>query len=286
MIRWIALVLGVAGLIVRPALSATAQTAPAPAASPPETPVIGVTGPAYGVNDPCTSLGAIVSRPSQTTSVCTVRSGHVLIETGYENTDAEAVSTTVQYPQAFVRIGTVVPVLEVDLGLPVYERLREDGATSSGTTDVGGGLKYVFGYTPRFNYGASAFFTEPTGTNGFSAGAGTAAYNLNCGYTLNSVWSLAGTLGFNSLSNGTQRYSSTIPSLVLTAGLPNASGVFLEGAEFTHGAGPGTPTRLQLLGGVTRGLTPRSQIDLEVGGSPTSATGRYRFVGFGASYYL
>jgi len=95
-----------------------------------------------------------------------------LIETGYQDTNAEAVSTTVQYPQAFVRIGTVVPALEVDLGLPMYQRLHAAGAISSGTTDAGAGLKYVFGYTPRFNYGASVFFTTPTGTNGFSAGRG------------------------------------------------------------------------------------------------------------------
>jgi hypothetical protein len=97
---------------------------------------------------------------------------------------------------------------------------------------------------------------------------------------------VAGTLGFDSLSNGTRRYDSTIPSLVLTAGLPNATGIFVEGAAFTNGAGPGTPTRMQLIGGVTRGLTPRSQVDLEVGGSPTTSTGKYHFVGFGASYYL
>jgi hypothetical protein len=57
----------------------------------------------------------------------------------------------VQYPQMSVRIGTTIPALEVDLGLPMYEQLRASGQTTTGTTDVGEGLKYVLGYTPRFN---------------------------------------------------------------------------------------------------------------------------------------
>jgi hypothetical protein len=209
-----------------------------------------------------------------------------LIETGYQNTAAGTTSTTVAYPQALLRVGTTVPALEVDLSPPMYERVHTAGMTSAGTTDIGAGLKYVFGYSPRFNYGASVFLTLPTGTHGFSAGADTEAYDLNYGYTINTVLSVAGTVGLDSLSVGGRRYSSVIPSLVLTAGLPNATGVFVEGAEFTNGAGPGTLARLQLLGGVTRGLGPRSQIDFEVGGSPTNATGFYHFVGFGASYYL
>jgi hypothetical protein len=184
------------------------------------------------------------------------------------------------------RIGTVVPALEIDLGLPMYERTHAAGATVAGTTDVGAGLKYVLGYTSRFNYGASVFVTTPTGSNGLSADAPTQAYAFNYGYTLNPVWSLAGTLSFDSLFDGTQRYSSVVPSLVLTAGLPNATALFVEAAQFTHAQGSFSATRTQFLGGVTRGLSARSQIDLEIGGSPTTSTGKYHFVGFGASYYL
>lgn len=284
MFRWFA-VSSAIGLVAFHALIAGAQTAPAPSASPAASPDP-VIGPAYGANDPCASLAAIISRPSQTTSVCTVRSNHVLVESGYQNLTADATSTTVSYPQATVRIGTAVPALELDLGVPADERLNAGGMMTAGATDVGAGLKYVFGYSPRFNYGANVFFTAPTGTGGFSAGAGTQAYDLNYGYTINSILSLAGTFGFDRLASGGQAYDSFIPSLVLGASLPNMTGLFVEAAAFTHGAGPGTPTRTQFITGITRGVSARLQLDLEAGRSFTTATGKYRFVGFGASYYL
>jgi hypothetical protein len=185
-----------------------------------------------------------------------------------------------------VRIGLKIPALELDLSLPLYERVNGGGPATSGTTDIGAGLKYVLGYTPRFNFGTSVFFTAPTGTTGFSAGASTQTYNMNYGVTINSVLSLAGTFGFNSLSSGTQKYTSFIPSLVLSASLPHTTGLFVEAAQFTHGVGPATPTRTQFITGITRGLSARLQVDLETGRSLTAATGKYRFVGFGASYYL
>jgi hypothetical protein len=284
--------LGVIGLLIctspvqaqnAPSASPAASPAPAPSPSPAADPA---TGPAFGPNDPCTSIGAIVSRPSQTTSVCTVRPNHVLIETGYQNTSADGTSTTAQYPQALVRIGTAVPALEIDLGVPEYERVSAAGGTASGATDVGAGVKYVIGYSPKFNYGANVFFTAPTGTDGFSAGTSTSLYNLNLGYTINSVLSLAGTLGLSETASDGDHYASFIPSLVLTAGLPNSTGLFVEGAQFTHAVGEGTPTRTQLLGGITRGLSAKLQIDVEAGRSATESTGKYRFVGFGASYYF
>jgi hypothetical protein len=244
-----------------------------------------VTGALLGPNDPCTSIGAIVSRPSQSTSVCTVRPGHVLLETGYVNNTGGGVATTSQFPQANLRIGTSIPALEVDLGLPMYERIRADRTTTDGVTDLGAGLKYVLGYSSRFQYGVNAFVTEPTGSNGISSGASTQTYNLNYGYTLNSVFSLAGTFGIESLASGSQRYSTFMPSLVLSAGLPNATGLFVETAAFSDGAGPVTPTRTQVITGITRDLSPRLQLDLEVGHSISSAGGNYRFIGFGASYY-
>jgi hypothetical protein len=140
------------------------------------------------VNDPRTSLGAIVSRPSQTTSVCTGAPNHILIETGHQNTSSARLPTTAQYSQAFVRIGTAVPALEIDLGRPVYERVQAAGASTSGSPYSGAGLKHVFGCTPRFNYGASVFFTAPTGTNRFCAGLIHKHTMLNYGCTLNTVW--------------------------------------------------------------------------------------------------
>jgi hypothetical protein len=243
-----------------------------------------VTGPAFGINDPCTSVGAIVTRPTQATSVCTVRPNHVLIEMGYQNIAAGSGGTTVAYPQTLVRIGTALPALEVDVAPPGYERLSGPGATS-GIGDTGAGLKYVFGYSPRFNYGANVFFTAPTGSNGISAGGPTQTYNFNYGYILNSTYSLAGTMSMVSLPNGAGRYTSFEPALFLSAALPNASGLFLEGAEFTNAVGPGTQPRTQLMAGVTRDVASRLQFDVEYGHSIGSGFGSSNFIGIGASYY-
>jgi hypothetical protein len=151
---------------------------------------------------------------------------------------------------------------------------------------VGAGLKYVFGYTPKFSYGGQAFFTAPTGTNGVSANGTNSTYALNAGYTLSPVFSLATTLAANSLTNGPQRWSSFVPSLVLGVSLPNATGLNAEIAQFSHANGPATPTRTQYLFAVYRDLGARVQLDASFATSPTASTGRYNAIGFGASFYF
>jgi hypothetical protein len=261
---------------------ALAEPTPAPSSAP--NPI----GPALGANDPCTSLAAIVGRPSVTNSVCTVRPNHIEIETGYLNTSASANSgggNTVAYPQTLVRIGTAIPALELQIAPPGINRTNASGVVT-GTTDVGAGLKYVFGYTPKFSYGGQLFFTAPTGTNGFSANGTNASYALNAGYTLSPVFSLATTLATNALTNGPQRWSSFVPSLVLGVSLPNATGLNAEIARFSNANGPATATRTQYLFAVYRDLGPRVQIDASFATSPTAATGKYNAAGFGASFYF
>jgi hypothetical protein len=278
--------LAIGALALAPAIAA-AQSSPvpaAPAASPVPSP--NPIGPAFGANDPCTSIAALVTRPSVTNSVCTVRPNHVLVETGYQNLSAEGGGNTVTYPQTLIRVGTAIPALEFDVTPPQVTRGNGAGVVAVGSTDVGAGLKYVFGYTPKFNYGGQVFFTAPTGLNGASSDGTTASYALNAGYTLNSVFSLAGTVTAQSLTNGAQRWSSVVPSLVLGVSLPNATGLNLEMALFTHAIGPGSATRTQYLIGVYRDIGPRVQLDTSFAMSPTGATGRYRYVGFGASFYL
>mgnify|MGYP001320537098 CR=1 FL=1 len=262
---------------------AIAQTLPSPSPAPSAAP--STLYPALGNNDPCTSLSAIVTRPSVSNSVCTVRPNHVLIESGYTNTTANGGGNTVAYPQALIRVGTAIRALEFDVIPPSLLRTNTGGVTT-GTTDAGAGLKYVLGYTPKFNYGAQFFFTAPTGTNGFSSNGTNANYALQAGYTLSSVFSLAAAAQVFSFANNGARYSSFVPSIVLNASLPNSSGVFIEAAQFTKANGPGTPTRTQYILGVTHDVGQRLQLDVEGGLSPTTATGKYRFIGFGFAYYL
>ena len=288
MMRFPVILVAIGVAVLGPAI-ASAQSTPAPAApaaSPSPSPAPNPIGPAFGANDPCTSIAALVTRPSVTNSVCTVRPNHVLVETGYQNVSGEGGGNTVTYPQTLIRVGTAIPALEFDVTPPQIMRGNPGGVVTIASTDVGAGLKYVFGYTPKFNYGGQVFFTAPTGLNGGSADGSTASYALNAGYTLSSVFSLAGTVTVQSLTTGAQRWSSVVPSLVLGVTLPNATGLNLEMAEFTHANGPGTPTRTQYLLGVYRDIGPRVQLDTSFAFSPTGATRRYRYVGFGASLYL
>ncbi len=262
-----------------PPSAAAASPSPAPSAAP--NPI----GPPLGANDPCTSLAAIVGRPSVTNSVCTVRPNHVEIETGYANTSASGGGNAVAYPQTLIRIGTAISALELQIAPPGINRTNAGGIVT-GTTDVGAGVKYVFGYTPKFSYGGQAFFTAPTGTNGFSANGTNATYALNAGYTLTPVFSLGTTLAMSSLTNGAQRWPSFVPSLVLGVSLPNATGLNAEIARFSNANGPATPTRTQYLFAVYRDLGPRVQLDASFATSPTAATGKYNAVGFGASFYF
>ena len=246
-LKSIALVVAVLTVGVTLSLStgADAQTTPpVPAASPSPAPSSAPNpiGPAFGANDPCTSLSAIVGRPSVTNSVCTVRPNHVEIETGYLNTSAAGGGNTVAFPQSLIRIGTAIPALELQIAPPGINRTNAGGVIT-GTTDAGAGLKYVFGYTPKFNWGGQVFFTAPTGTNGFSANGTNSTYALNAGYTLTPVFSLGTTLAQNSLTNGPQRWSSFVPSLVLGVSLPNATGLNAEIARFSNANGPATRSR-------------------------------------------
>jgi hypothetical protein len=284
----LAAVILTAGVALGRSSGASAQpVTPAPAISPSPAPSAAPNpiGPALGANDPCTSLAAIVGRPSVTNSVCTVRPNHVEVETGYLNTSAAGGGNTIAYPQTLIRVGTAVPALELQIAPPGINRTNAGGVIT-GTTDVGAGLKYVFGYTPKFSYGGQAFFTAPTGTNGFSANGTNSTYALNAGYTLSPVFSLATTLAANSLTNGPQRWSSFVPSLVLGVSLPNATGLNAEIARFSNATGPVTPTRTQYLFAVYRDLGPRVQLDGSFATSPTAATGKYNAVGFGASFYF
>lgn len=263
-----------------------AEAAPAPLPSPSASAAASSpVGSALGLNDPCVTLSAVVTRPSQTTSVCAVRPNHVLFETGYQNTTFDATSSTVQYPQALIRVGTTIPGLELDIAPASVARTNAGGRTLTGSTDFGAGLKYVIGYTPKFSYGANVFLTAPTGSGSFSAGGTTALYNFNYGYTISQVFSLAGTLGFLSQTDGVQRWSTVVPSLTLTASLPNETDFFTEFAMFTNAVAPESAARAQYLIGVSRVITRRLQVDLEITRSPNASTGPYHSLGFGVSYY-
>ncbi len=73
-------------------------------------------------SDPCGSILSIVNRPTVTTGVCTVRTGHFDVETGYTNTTTTGTGggSSVIYPQPLIRIGTANPHFDLEFGPPSY----------------------------------------------------------------------------------------------------------------------------------------------------------------------
>lgn len=264
---------------------ATATPAPSVSASPAASPT------PSGPSDPCTTILAIVNRPSIGTGVCTVRPNHVMIEAGYTNTVTSGGNgtATVSYPQALIRVGTKIPQLDIEVAPPSYERTS---GPVTGVSDTSFGAKYELGYTAKAVYGVNAVVSEPTGDSAFTAGGASYTGNVNYGYTLTPVFSLFGTFGFNSLAAGhdakgnLQRYSAFIPTLGVTAGLPANSQVFFEGAYFSH-AGFGLPGRWYYDFGYQKDLSSKVQLDAEYGFSPTAIGGQtQQYVGAGVSFYV
>jgi hypothetical protein len=271
--RTLALLTLAVSLTVAPAIAAGDAASPAP--SPPP-----IAAPASGPSDPCGSIISIVTRPTVTTSVCTVRTGRVLIENGYTNTTTTGPGggVTVSYPQSLIRVGTADPHLEFSVTPPSFNRSSVGGSIATGYSDINVGAKYVIGYNRTASWGANAFVTIPTGARAFTAGAAQYTGNLNWGDAIGPVFSLSGTFGFNALNGynsagNVQPFFSFIPSIVLAAGLPGPSSAFAEYAYFSQ-IGPNLGSKSLVDFGYSRDLGRNVQVDVEYGFSPTPINGQ------------
>jgi hypothetical protein len=253
-----------------------ASPAPAPSPTPP--------------SDPCGPILSIVTRPTVTTAVCTVRYGHALLETGYTNavTTGAAANVTASYPQMFARIG-IGQHLEFDFTPPSFERTSSSSVVTSGWTDVDLGAKYEMGYTSKAAWGLSAAVSTPTGDPGFSAGAPQYMLNANWSYSFNSEWGAAGTLGFDALAapntiGMTQRYGAIVPSAEITAAVSGDSQAFAEYAFFSR-SGPSLGSKSIIDFGYQGDLGAHVQFDIEYGFQPNIISGqRQHYVGAGLSF--
>jgi hypothetical protein len=269
-IRVLALLSFAGSLVAATAVAAGDPTSPTPA------PSAGTAAP----SDPCGSIISIVTRPTVTTSVCTVRTGHVLIENGYTNTTTTGPGggVTAAYPQSLIRVGTSDPHLEFSVTPPSFNRSSAGGAIATGYSDINVGAKYEIGYGRTASWGANAYVTIPTGARAFTAGAAQYTGNLNWSDAMGPVFSLSGTFGFNALngfnSAGTvQPYFAFIPSVVLSAGLPGPSSMYAEYAYFSQ-AGPNLGSKSLIDFGYSRDLGRNLQLDIEYGFSPAPINGQ------------
>jgi hypothetical protein len=265
------------------ATPAVADPTPQPNASP-----VATASPAAAVPYPCTNVNAYATRPSVSTSACAVQPGQIVVETGYTETTAigAGANDSANYPQIFIHTG-IGPRIEFGLTAPSVQ-ITNDGTTrSTGTSDLGFGLKATLGYTSSVVYGIGISMTVPTGSAAFTNGADTYAIIVNGSYTMTSRLSFFGTAAFDSLTgtdtNGKlQRFGSFIPSLGATYSLPSNWFVYAEGASFGTVA-PNAGSRGLIDYGVQK-LCGRVQFDASAGNALNVVSGsRFHYVGFGVS---
>ncbi|MBV8498849.1 MAG: hypothetical protein JO003_06320 [Candidatus Eremiobacteraeota bacterium] len=273
-----------AGGLILACGAALAQTAPAPTTSPAPTP--------SAPGDPCGSILSIVNRPTVTTGVCTVRTGHFDLENGYTNTTTSGTGggSNANYPQSLLRIGTADPHLDLEFGFPSYETSSVGQPTVTGSSDVSLATKYELGYSSSADWGVYGAITYPTGSKAFTAGNAQFTGDFNGSYTINSEFSLAGTLSFNALSGANavgaaQSYFAFIPSLELSAALPGGPSQISAEYAYFSAAGPGLGSKSLIDFVYQRDFGNHVQFDAEYGFSPTVINGqKQHYIGAGLSF--
>lgn len=267
---------------------ALGQASPAPSSSPSPATSPTPTAP----SDPCGSILSIVNRPTVTTGVCTVRTGRFDVETGYTNTTTTGPGggSNANYPQALIRVGTADPHFDLEFGLPSYETSTVGGPRVTGSSDVNLGAKYELGYSSNADWGINAVVTYPTGSRAFTAGNAQFTGNFNGAYTINSEFSLAGTLSFNALSainsaGSAQSYFAFIPSLELSAALPGGPSQISAEYAYFSAVGPALGAKSLIDFVYQRDFGSHIQFDVEYGFSPTTVSGQTQhYVGAGLSF--
>lgn len=227
----------------------TALASPTPAAS---------STPAAATDDPCggahTALLSTLNRPTIGFSPCAVKPHEVLAEGGYANQSGSQPESI--YPQGFIRYG-VARNVEFDIDAP------------SGKFDTGVGAKYEAWHNAVSAFGIDLIYGLPTGAPGFTNGAPTEVVNLDFSTSLSSKFGIATTVGVlnfraQALDGTTQRTTTLLPSVVFTDAFNTRTQVYAEGFGSTH-IRPDGGTLFGLDGGVQYLLTPRIEVDAEVG---------------------
>lgn len=243
-------------------------------------------------SDPCGSILSIVNRPTVSTGVCTVRTGHFDLENGYTNTTTtgDGGGSGASYPQSLLRIGTADPHLDFELGFPSRTTSSVGEPATEGWSDLSLGTKYELGYSSNADWGLYGAVTFPTGSTGFTAGNAQFTGDFDYGYTINSEFSLAATLSFNALSGynsagAAQSYFAFVPSLELSAALPGGPSQISAEYAYFSAAGPNLGCKSLIDFVYQRDFGNHLQFDAEYGFSPTLVNSqRQHYIGAGLSF--
>jgi hypothetical protein len=290
----------VAALVGMPTLAFAQTTTPTPTSSPSPAPSVASNTP----TDICSSgLSAIVSRPTQTTAACVVKSNHVLIESGYQSQTVKVSgpgSFTFQtVPNATIRVGTALKNVEFDLIPPTS--IRSSGV--SATSDIGAGVRWQIYSTPTVAYSVNAIATANTGSNPLnnpnglgSTNTGTYIANANIQGAFGKVFGYGATFSYQDLATagiaGSTRFISLVPSVELTYSMPAAWTLALEAFRQTNGEGPQTQGHTWYDAALMKDIGSKAQFDINYGVSngivpaPGVAIVQRHYVGAGVSYYF
>lgn len=233
-----------------------------------------------------------MNRPTVTTGVCTVRTGHFDLENGYTNTTTTGVGggSNANYPQALIRFGTANPHVDLEISPPSYETTTVGVPFTTGSSDVSLGMKTELGYSANADWGANIVVAFPTGSRAFTAGNTQFTGNFNGAYTINSEFSFAGTLSFNALSainsaGSAQSYFAFIPSLELSAALPGGPSQITAEYAYYSAAGPGLGPKSLIDFVYQRAFGAHLLLDVEYGFLPNVINGqKQHYIGAGLSF--
>jgi hypothetical protein len=232
----------------------------------------------FAEEDPCASLLAVLNRPTVADSVCSVKSGKIIVEGGfqYQATYPDSGYQS-NFPAMDLRIG--LPDLnEVSVLLPYY--IWKTGYTATVLQ-----FKHQFSPNGPWVYAAEGFLTLPTGSkeNG-SEGFG---YTLNgiVEYNFTETLSLSFQYGLSSLtasSNaGGGRYFSVNPDLVF-AWQPLDPLQFYVEVYGQSKTGPEESGGFNADAGIQYLISEALEIDLEYGQRLSGELGGFaRYVGAG-----
>jgi len=214
------------------------------------------------------------------------------LEEGYQSTfqGGAAPSVAAAYPQGFERAG-VLDRFEIDLIGPNFNRSRAGAAIQSGYGDFGLGFKYEFAPKGRFTYAIDGLATAASGSAAFGAGGPTQTFNADVAYSLSPAMGIGTTLavqansGFDAAGTRT-RYGDAMPSLVVTAQIPNYYQFYAELVAPTKIA-PDQGGRVFVDFGLQKLVGANVELDAEYGASFTPVAGsRFKYVGLGTGVLL
>ena len=250
---------------------------------------------AVGSADPCgdTNLLATTDRPTFGTNPCVVKPATAIVEVGYRNTvtSGTGAGLLASVPQNRDRVG-LFPHVELVLDLPSALTASANGTTISGSSNLGTGLKYEFGYFGSFVHGIAAEVVYPTGGAPFSSGLPSynGSYQIGGGIVRNVGFNL--TLGFNTFSSPNPAGGSNLqttafaPTLILGGLVAPQTKLNVEVAN-SSSSGPGTSGKYFGNVFLQHQFAKYLLLDVEAAQQFTVVNGTHvHYVGFGGSVRL